>query len=197
MAGEAIDRRVRKTRKQLRECLVALLKEKKVQDITVRELTEMAALNRGTFYLHYKDIFDLLEQTEAELISDFNGLMQKHNLAELRQNPVSFFDEIYRLAYDNADLIEILLGENGDINFSNKLRQLIRDKCLREWLEAFRSGNPESFDAFLSFIVSGCVGLVHYWLANGLAEAPEQMASMTALFITEGIHVFDIDSPPQ
>lgn len=197
MAGEAIDRRVRKTRKQLRECLVALLKEKKVQDITVRELTEMADLNRGTFYLHYKDIFDLLEQTEAELISDFNGLMQKHNLAELRQNPVSFFDEIYRLAYDNADLIEILLGENGDINFSNKLRQLIRDKCLREWLEAFRSGNPESFDAFLSFIVSGCVGLVHYWLANGLAEAPEQMASMTALFITEGIHVFDIDSPPQ
>lgn len=197
MAGEAIDRRVRKTRKQLRECLVALLKEKKVQDITVRELTEMADLNRGTFYLHYKDIFDLLEQTEAELISDFNGLMQKHNLVELRQNPVSFFDEIYRLAYDNADLIEILLGENGDINFSNKLRQLIRDKCLREWLEAFRSGNPESFDAFLSFIVSGCVGLVHYWLANGLAEAPEQMASMTALFITEGIHVFDIDSPPQ
>lgn len=197
MAGEAIDRRVRKTRKQLRECLVALLKEKKVQDITVRELTEMADLNRGTFYLHYKDIFDLLEQTEAELISDFNGLMQKHNLAELRQNPVSFFDEIYRLAYDNADLIEILLGENGDINFSNKLRQLIRDKCLREWLEAFRSGNPESFDAFLSFIVSGCVGLVHYWLANGLAEAPEQMASMTALFITEGIHVFDIDSPTQ
>lgn len=62
MGIEPVDRRVRKTRKQLRECLITLLKEKKVQDITVRELTDMADLNRGTFYLHYKDVFDLLEK---------------------------------------------------------------------------------------------------------------------------------------
>ena len=67
MGIEPVDRRVRKTRRQLRECLITLLKEKKVQDITVRELTDMADLNRGTFYLHYKDVFDLLEKTEAEL----------------------------------------------------------------------------------------------------------------------------------
>lgn len=49
MSTEAVDRRIRRTRKQLRECLVTLLKQKKVQDITVRELTELADLNRGTF----------------------------------------------------------------------------------------------------------------------------------------------------
>lgn len=49
MGIEPVDRRVRKTRRQLRECLITLLKEKKVQDITVRELTDMADLNRGTF----------------------------------------------------------------------------------------------------------------------------------------------------
>ena len=69
MSTDSIDRRVRKTRRQLRECLISLLKEKKVQDITVRELTDMADLNRGTFYLHYKDVFDLLEKTEAEPVS--------------------------------------------------------------------------------------------------------------------------------
>lgn len=62
MGEETVDRRVRKTKKQLRECLTRLLKEKKVQDITVRELTDMADLNRGTFYLHYRDVFDLLEK---------------------------------------------------------------------------------------------------------------------------------------
>ena len=191
MRAEAVDRRVRKTRKQLRECLIALLKEKKVQDITVRELTEMADLNRGTFYLHYKDVFDLLEKTEAELINDFNELVMKHNMAELQQNPASIFNEIYQLAYDNADLLEILLGENGDMNFSSKLRQLIRDKCLKEWMETFRSENPDTFDAFLSFIVSGCVGLVNYWLANGLTETPKQLAAMTERFITQGIRVLE------
>ena len=84
MGIEPVDRRVRKTRRQLRECLITLLKEKKVQDITVRELTDMADLNRGTFYLHYKDVFDLLEKTEAELQEDFNQLVRKHDAVDLK-----------------------------------------------------------------------------------------------------------------
>ena len=162
MSTEAVDRRVRRTRKQLRECLVTLLKQKKVQDITVRELTELADLNRGTFYLHYKDVFDLLEKTESELLDDFNQLV-------------------------------ILLGENGDLNFLNRLKQLIRDKCLHDWMEVFRAGNPAIFDAYFSFIVSGCVGLVQYWLKTGMKETPQQLARLTEQVIRKGIGVLDTD----
>ena len=193
MGIEPVDRRVRKTRSQLRECLITLLKEKKVQDITVRELTDMADLNRGTFYLHYKDVFDLLEKTEAELQEDFNQLVCKHDAVDLKQRPSVIFNEIYSLVYDNADLIEILLGENGDLNFVNRLKQLIREKCLKDWMEVFRSGNAAAFDAFFSFIVSGCIGLVQYWLQTGLKETPEQMAKLTEHIITKGIGVLEID----
>ena len=193
MGIEPVDRRVRKTRRQLRECLITLLKEKKVQDITVRELTAMADLNRGTFYLHYKDVFDLLEKTEAELQEDFNQLVCKHDAVDLKQRPSVIFNEIYSLVYDNADLIEILLGENGDLNFVNRLKQLIREKCLKDWMEVFRSGNAAAFDAFFSFIVSGCIGLVQYWLQTGLKETPEQMAKLTEHIITKGIGVLEID----
>ena len=193
MGIEPVDRRVRKTRRQLRECLITLLKEKKVQDITVRELTDMADLNRGTFYLHYKDVFDLLEKTEAELQEDFNQLVCKHDAVDLKQRPSVIFNEIYSLVYDNADLIEILLGENGDLNFVNRLKQLIREKCLKDWMEVFRSGNAAAFDAFFSFIVSGCISLVQYWLQTGLKETPEQMAKLTEHIITKGIGVLEID----
>ena len=193
MGIEPVDRRVRKTRRQLRECLITLLKEKQVQDITVRELTDMADLNRGTFYLHYKDVFDLLEKTEAELQEDFNQLVCKHDAVDLKQRPSVIFNEIYSLVYDNADLIEILLGENGDLNFVNRLKQLIREKCLKDWMEVFRSGNAAAFDAFFSFIVSGCIGLVQYWLQTGLKETPEQMAKLTEHIITKGIGVLEID----
>lgn len=193
MGIEPVDRRVRKTRRQLRECIITLLKEKKVQDITVRELTDMADLNRGTFYLHYKDVFDLLEKTEAELQEDFNQLVCKHDAVDLKQRPSVIFNEIYSLVYDNADLIEILLGENGDLNFVNRLKQLIREKCLKDWMEVFRSGNAAAFDAFFSFIVSGCIGLVQYWLQTGLKETPEQMAKLTEHIITKGIGVLEID----
>ena len=193
MGIEPVDRRVRKTRRQLRECLITLLKEKKVQDITVRELTDMADLNRGTFYLHYKDVFDLLEKTEAELQEDFNQLVCKHDAVDLKQCPSVIFNEIYSLVYDYADLIEILLGENGDLNFVNRLKQLIREKCLKDWMEVFRSGNAAAFDAFFSFIVSGCIGLVQYWLQTGLKETPQQMAKLTEQIITQGIEVLEMD----
>ena len=193
MGIEPVDRRVRKTRRQLRECLITLLKEKKVQDITVRELTDMADLNRGTFYLHYKDVFDLLEKTEAELQEDFNQLVCKHDAVDLKQRPSVIFNEIYSLVYDNADLIEILLGENGDLNFLNRLKQLIREKCLKDWMEVFRTGNPAIFDAYFSFIVSGCVGLVQYWLKTGMKETPGQLAKLTEQVIRKGIGVLDTD----
>ena len=193
MKEEILDRRVRKTRRQLKECLTRLLKEKKIQDITVRELAEMADINRGTFYLHYKDVFDLLEKTESELLDNFNQLVMKHDAEELKKHPYGIFVEIYTLAYDNADLVEILLGENGDLNFMNRLKQLIRDKCLHDWMEVFRTGNPAIFDAYFSFIVSGCVGLVQYWLKTGMKETPGQLAKLTEQVIRKGIGVLDSD----
>ena len=109
MGTELIDRRIRKTRKQLKDCLISLLKTKRIQDITVRELTEMADLNRGTFYLHYKDVFDLLEQTETELLGKLNSVIQKHRAEELLDRPFNIFHEVYTLVYENASLVEILL----------------------------------------------------------------------------------------
>ena len=191
MGEETVDRRVRKTKKQLRECLTRLLKEKKVQDITVRELTDMADLNRGTLYLHYRDVFDLLEKTENELLDEFNSLMYRHNAQDLTNNPAAVFVDIFHLVKDNSDLVYILLGENGDLNFVNRLKHLVREKCLQDWMEVFRSGNSAFFEAYYSFIVSGCVGLVQYWLQTGLMESPEELATLAEQIITQGIRVLE------
>ena len=60
-------------------------------------------------------------------------------------------------------------------------------------MEVFRTGNPAVFDAFFSYIASGCVGLVQYWLQTGLKETPQQMAKLTEQIITQGIEVLEMD----
>ena len=65
--GKNMDRRVRKTRAQLRQGLAELLKEKSIKEITVKELVEKVDINRSTFYLHYTDIYDMMEKIENEL----------------------------------------------------------------------------------------------------------------------------------
>lgn len=69
------DRRVRRTKKLLTHGLIQLMKEKQVQDITVRELADLVDVNRGTFYLYYRDIFDMLDSIEQELFNQVNQLI--------------------------------------------------------------------------------------------------------------------------
>ena len=143
MKEEILDRRVRKTRRQLKECLTRLLKEKKIQDITVRELAEMADINRGTFYLHYKDVFDLMDQIKNELIEEVESVLTHHPVPELVARPSLALSELFPLVQENAEIVSILIGENGDLNFVNRLKRIVSDKCLKGWLDLKCSSDPD------------------------------------------------------
>jgi len=78
MTEEQGDRRVRRTKAMLRGALTELLKTKPVNEISVTELTRLADVNRGTFYGHYKDIFDMVEQLENEMFQEFNDLLHAY-----------------------------------------------------------------------------------------------------------------------
>ena len=191
MKEEILDRRVRKTRRQLKECLTRLLKEKKIQDITVRELAEMADINRGTFYLHYKDVFDLMDQIKNELIEEVESVLTHHPVPELVARPSLALSELLPLVQENAEIVSILIGENGDLNFVNRLKRIVSDKCLKGWLDLKCSSDPDTLAAFSAFIVSGCVGTVQYWIESGMKESTEQMAILTEDFILKGIRVLE------
>ena len=66
-------RRVRYTKKVLRDSLLKCMRQKPIRKITVKEVCEMAELNRATFYSHYHDCFDLLEQIENDMLDHFRA----------------------------------------------------------------------------------------------------------------------------
>lgn len=191
MNEETMDRRVRKTREALRRCLTTLLQKKKIQEITVRELAEMADINRGTFYLHYKDVYDLMEQMENELMAELEQMLDYYRVPDLKTRPFLFFSDLYPLIQNNADIITCLLGENGDLNFVNRMKNILRERCLKRWLDLKYSADTESLEAYSAFIVSGCVGIVQYWLESGMRESPQRMAEVTEEFILKGLQVLE------
>ena len=64
------DYRVRVTKMLIRKEFTELLKKKPIQEITVREICERTGINRSTFYNHYQDVYDLLEQIENEMLGE-------------------------------------------------------------------------------------------------------------------------------
>ena len=86
----AIDRRIRKTKALLRSGLTDLMKQKPVNKITVKELADYVDINRGTFYLHHKDIFDLLSSIESELMQELKDVFDNTTLKNNKLNPFYF-----------------------------------------------------------------------------------------------------------
>ena len=78
--AEKVDRRVRKTKAQLRAGLARLMQKKSIKEITVKELVEEVDINRSTFYLHYTDIYQMLESIEAELMEEITHLVADYLL---------------------------------------------------------------------------------------------------------------------
>ncbi|MFD1175386.1 TetR/AcrR family transcriptional regulator C-terminal domain-containing protein [Paenibacillus puldeungensis] len=183
------DRRIRKTKKALKEGLTSLMSEKSIKNISVKELTEKVDINRGTFYLHYKDVFDMVEQLEAEMLKDFTKVMESHTASKLNEQPLPLLTDIFLFLKENAPMCAALLSSNGDIAFANHLKEIVREKCLKDWRELFHNGKVNNFEYFYSFILSGCIGLFETWLKNGLVETPEQMAKLAEEMITYGIKV--------
>lgn len=64
-----MDLRVERTKRSIKEAFLKLRKEKPLEKITVKELAELAFINKATFYSHYQDIYDLSEQLENEVVA--------------------------------------------------------------------------------------------------------------------------------
>ena len=80
-----------------------------------------------------------------------------------------------------------LLGKNGDIAFLDKLKNVIREKCLLKWGVAISGDTPQTIDYAYAYAVSGCTGLLKLWLECGMRESPAQMAAFANRLILSGV----------
>ena len=128
MDEKPVDRRVRKTKRQLRLALMQLMSEKNVKDISVRELAAIADINRGTFYIHYKDVYDLLSQLEEEMAQGLIKVCRAHHAEESSGSTFPYLSDLYVFIKENADLCRVLLGANGDKAYTDRICKILRDE---------------------------------------------------------------------
>lgn len=181
------DRRVRRTRTLLIHALISLLEEKSFKDITVKDLCDAADINRGTFYLHYKDIYDMIEQLEQDIMDQFEALISMHTPEELGSDPYSLIYDIFQFTAENADLCKTLLSQNGDISFLVRIKQLFRERFMQVLISTLDETHHTQLEYSYNFIAAGYVGLIESWLFAGRPESPEEMAKLTSNIITTGI----------
>lgn len=180
------DRRVRRTKKLLSQGLIELMQQKQVKDITVRELADLVDVNRGTFYLYYRDIFDMLERLEEELFEQLNAIILAHKGEPILTHARPMLKDLFRIVAENKEICSVLLSDNGDIKFLQKLSDVIQEKLRMDWLNGYVENETE-FEYRYAFGALGFIGLLRTWLHRDCAESADDMAAFADSLIRQGI----------
>lgn len=182
------DRRIRRTKKLLTEAFIELLSQKKLNEITIKELCEKADINRGTFYLHYQDIFDLKKQIECDLCDELIHLISPIADTDMKElDSYQLFYQLFNYTKKNEVLFHALLGPNGDISFLTDLRTLFKEYYLSQALHDQPIDFTQNIEYAYDFISSGFTGLVTKWLEEDTPYSVEEMANLISKMVFDGI----------
>lgn len=173
------NRRVTMTKQLLKDALVSLLEKNDIYNISIRELCEVADVNRSTFYKYYGSQFDLLADMENDLIHTVNQAVED-NPAQ----PEKIVLTICKYIEEEIDLCRLLVNNNVDPAFPERMFSqaiMIQNEIFR------RLGNSEGTETeyIFNFLTFGCYQALRVWINKENRESPEEFAKIIDRIISK------------
>lgn len=182
------DRRAVRTKRMIRNALSELIEEKGYNNISITDLTTRADINRGTFYLHYTDKYDLLDQVENEVIAEVFAEVKSAGTIDVQSAAfvsnldttdatMPFMIKIFEYLKENSKFVKAILGPKGDPKFQLKIKNLIEISLFEK--NPIKIFNEKTMqiprEYFLSYVFSAHLGVIQQWLNSGMDKSPEEM----------------------
>ncbi|MBE1440970.1 TetR/AcrR family transcriptional regulator [Paenibacillus sp. OAS669] len=184
-----MDPRVLRTRQLLRNALIELLQEMEIEKISVNRLSERATINRVTFYLHYRDIPDMLEKMADDMIIEITGVLQKtptssNSSEEELPALISLLEHIA----EHASFYKVVLASKRIPIFTDRLLKLLSE-LISAKIEEIMEGGSRSTDGIQKDIAiwygsSALIGTIVSWLRNDMPYTPLFLAKQFTLLRT-------------
>jgi len=181
-----LDRRVRKTKQQIRRAFVELVEEIGLNSITVSNLAEQADINRGTFYLHYENIEDLVDNLQVDIVEslrDITNPLDPYSIIHNRNELTPLLVRVTKAVANHSDVIKALVSAQGAPSFRVTWEQIISNLVLEKFYEVDKSERSDALsENYLAILISSIyIGVILEWMETGMKEPAEKIAS----FISE------------
>ena len=176
------------TAAKMDEALIALLNEKDFEYITVKEICQKAEVNRSTFYLHYENTRDLLEETVRYLIDRFRSYFpmdedfrihsrfQNCTLEELNYISKDYLIPYLTYIQENRKVFAIALAHAQNFEFEAIYKKMYCH-IFQPILERFRF--PASEQPYvMTFYINGITAIVAQWVQNDCNESIETICGI-------------------
>lgn len=173
MAGTKGNRRTLYTKKIIKESIIELLQEKEIHQITVTDICNKAEINRGTFYTHYKDAYDLLQSMEDEL---FDQILKYALETPLETHLNTLLINVFDLIAQNKQLCKILFCKQRGSKVLDRILYIAYKLDIDKLV-----GNPDLNDVYINYLIKysigGIISVIQVWLENDLRESPSDLVN--------------------
>lgn len=183
MKEEKVDRRIKRTKSMMRDALMDLMDEMPFGEITAKNITNRADLNRATFYLHYNNVFELLDELENEVASGFSQMLEQVEIKHGQDWEYPVVGQICNYIVENQRLCRCLLLNPRSDRFARKLTEIMKRKGMQVKEEMGLDFDSNKEEYIHQFIACGAMGMVKQWLLEEMPISKEEMTDFAMLLI--------------
>ena len=171
---KATDLRVQRTRKAIDDAFWALMQKKDFEEITINDISELACINRVTFYHHYVDKYHWLETMIEKFFAEFDSMIQQIANFEDAEFVKDGFRQSILFMNEHFTLLSILLHNKGTNFFQQRYKEMLID--IMKKTPHYYYQNPAISDFWMNYMASALVGSYEWWIKNDRPISAEELA---------------------
>lgn len=173
------DRRWVRTRRSIRAAFTELVIQKDLEKITVKEIVEIADINRNTFYLHYGNVNEVMVEIENEIITALTAEIERIEFSKLSSNPYLFYKSLTNLLDADVDLNTAILRSIKSSTLSLQVKQVLKDKLSRA-LSELQHIDPLVLDVNIDFLTAGMISVYQSWFLSGKSYTLDEVSKVVS-----------------
>lgn len=170
-----VDRRIIKTREAISKAFIELMSEKNFENITINDISERANLNRGTFYLHYMDKYDLLDKCIKDHLSKMLKFCTLSKPGEERLNVINSLLPMFQYFEEHFLFYSSMLRNKAITCFQEQMNLMVKNE-ITERLNIGEINKGDNKEVVVQYMAAAFVGVVEWWIKNNMPLSPQIMA---------------------
>ena len=175
----ATDRRVLRTKKNIRQTFLQLLSEKSLTQLTVKELSEQADINRKTFYMYYSNIEEILSELEDELVQKLVLVFEKELFDREVFDSYSFFENLNLAIQGDIELYRTLNHSDLLPHLILRAKNALIDVFFRKY-NIPADSDSERYILYAEYAASGILSMYTKWFSNDFHMSLEELTKTAA-----------------
>ena len=180
------DRRIIKSKKAIKKAFMSILATKDINDITIKNIADLADVDRKTVYNYYNGTYEILNEIENEMVSTINDAMESLDLEGNLDQQINIFRKITEVINDNFEFYSILMKLNYDSQLIKKLISLFSEYAKRI-LNKFKLPNGVSVEYVSTFIASGVLNTYYKWFNSDRSISLDDLSNQLYILVTNSI----------